>query len=97
MVSVRQASVLPSVPSRLSLTEDALSVQLIVPFTGHIENFHPLRACALPGARKKKIMPAYFFDTSALVKRYHVEEGSEKVDEIFNISERSTAFNLLPF
>ncbi|MFH0933555.1 MAG: type II toxin-antitoxin system VapC family toxin [Nitrospirota bacterium] len=29
-------------------------------------------------------MPAYFFDTSALVKRYHVEEGSEKVDEIFN-------------
>jgi predicted nucleic acid-binding protein len=29
-------------------------------------------------------MPAYFFDTSALVKRYHVEEGSEKIDEIFN-------------
>jgi hypothetical protein len=29
-------------------------------------------------------MPAYFFDTSALVKRYHIEEGSEKVDEIFN-------------
>ena len=32
-------------------------------------------------------MPAYFFDTSALVKRYHVEEGSEKVDEIFNDTE----------
>ena len=29
-------------------------------------------------------MPLYFFDTSALVKRYHVESGSEKVDEIFN-------------
>jgi predicted nucleic acid-binding protein len=29
-------------------------------------------------------MPLYFFDTSALVKRYHVEAGSEKVDEIFN-------------
>jgi hypothetical protein len=29
-------------------------------------------------------MPAYFFDTSALVKRYHVEEGSEKIDQIFN-------------
>ncbi|MBI4688788.1 MAG: type II toxin-antitoxin system VapC family toxin [Nitrospirae bacterium] len=28
-------------------------------------------------------MPLYFFDTSALVKRYHVESGSEKVDEIF--------------
>jgi len=27
-------------------------------------------------------MPLYFFDTSALVKRYHVEAGSEKVDEI---------------
>ena len=29
-------------------------------------------------------MPLYFFDTSALVKRYHVETGSGKVDEIFN-------------
>jgi predicted nucleic acid-binding protein len=29
-------------------------------------------------------MSLYFFDTSALVKRYHVEIGSEKVDEIFN-------------
>jgi len=32
-------------------------------------------------------MPLYFFDTSALVKRYHVEAGSEKVDEIFNDTE----------
>lgn len=32
-------------------------------------------------------MPLYFFDTSALVKRYHVESGSEKVDEIFNASD----------
>lgn len=29
-------------------------------------------------------MPLYFFDTSALVKRYHVEAGSKEVDEIFN-------------
>ncbi|MBI4685129.1 MAG: type II toxin-antitoxin system VapC family toxin [Nitrospirae bacterium] len=29
-------------------------------------------------------MPLYFFDTSALVKRYHIESGSEKVNEIFN-------------
>lgn len=29
-------------------------------------------------------MPLYFFDTSALVKRYHMEIGSEKADEIFN-------------
>lgn len=29
-------------------------------------------------------MPVYFFDTSSLVKRYHIETGSEKVDEIFN-------------
>jgi hypothetical protein len=29
-------------------------------------------------------MPLYFFDTSALVKRYHTEAGSETVDEIFN-------------
>ena len=29
-------------------------------------------------------MPLYFFDTSALVKRYHIETGSENVDEIFN-------------
>lgn len=26
----------------------------------------------------------YFFDTSALVKRYHVEIGSDKVDKVFN-------------
>lgn len=29
-------------------------------------------------------MPLYFFDTSALVKRYHVEEGTELVEKIFN-------------
>lgn len=28
-------------------------------------------------------MAIYFFDTSALVKRYHKEEGSEKVEKIF--------------
>jgi len=28
-------------------------------------------------------MNFYFFDTSALVKRYHAEDGSERVDEIF--------------
>jgi len=45
---------LPSVPFRPFLTEDALSVQLIVPLTGPIEDFHPLRACALPGAPIKR-------------------------------------------
>jgi predicted nucleic acid-binding protein len=29
-------------------------------------------------------MPAYFFDTSALVKRYHVEEGTAAVDRLFD-------------
>ncbi|MEA3396211.1 MAG: type II toxin-antitoxin system VapC family toxin [Chloroflexota bacterium] len=29
----------------------------------------------------------YFFDTSALVKRYHVEAGSDKVDEVFDDEE----------
>lgn len=28
-------------------------------------------------------MPVYFFDTSALVKRYHVEAGSETVNGLF--------------
>jgi len=29
-------------------------------------------------------MALFLFDTSALVKRYHVEVGSDKVDEIFD-------------
>lgn len=29
-------------------------------------------------------MPVYFFDTSALVKRYHVEAGSETVNGLFD-------------
>jgi predicted nucleic acid-binding protein len=29
-------------------------------------------------------MPRYFFDTSALVKHYHIELGSPRVDSIFN-------------
>ncbi len=29
-------------------------------------------------------MPVYFFDTSSLVKRYHVETGSEVIDKLFN-------------
>ena len=28
-------------------------------------------------------MPAYYVDTSALVKRYHVEPGSQRVDQLF--------------
>ena len=28
-------------------------------------------------------MPAYYFDTSALVKRYHIEPGSDRVDRLF--------------
>ena len=41
VISVRQVSALLSVPSRHFLTEDALSVQLIVPLTGPIEDFLP--------------------------------------------------------
>ncbi len=33
-------------------------------------------------------MERYFLDTSALVKRYHVEVGTEKVKEIFERKER---------
>jgi predicted nucleic acid-binding protein len=29
-------------------------------------------------------MPVYFFDTSALVKRYHIEAGSETVNALFD-------------
>jgi predicted nucleic acid-binding protein len=28
-------------------------------------------------------VPAYYFDTSALVKRYHLEQGSERMDQLF--------------
>ena len=28
-------------------------------------------------------MPVYYVDTSALVKRYHIESGSQRVDELF--------------
>jgi predicted nucleic acid-binding protein len=28
-------------------------------------------------------VPAYYVDTSALVKRYHVEPGSQRVDQLF--------------
>lgn len=28
-------------------------------------------------------MPVYYVDTSALVKRYHIEPGSQRVDELF--------------
>jgi predicted nucleic acid-binding protein len=28
-------------------------------------------------------VPAYYFDTSALVKRYHIEPGSDRVDRLF--------------
>ncbi len=28
-------------------------------------------------------MPVYYIDTSALVKRYHLEQGSDRVDQIF--------------
>lgn len=28
-------------------------------------------------------MPVYYVDTSALVKRYHVEPGSDRIDQLF--------------
>lgn len=33
-------------------------------------------------------MRYYFIDTSALVKRYHQEKGTEKIDEIFESKEK---------
>ena len=33
-------------------------------------------------------MKLYFVDTSALVKRYHKEEGTDKIDEIFDLEDR---------
>lgn len=38
-------------------------------------------------------MPLFFFDTSALVKRYHIEPGSGEVDRIFNDSEGAFAIS----
>jgi len=61
---------LPSVPSRHPLTENALSVQLIVPLTGPIEDFHPLRACALPGAPIKKATKLKVFVASSVTKNF---------------------------
>jgi len=29
-------------------------------------------------------MPPYFFDTSALVKRYHIEDGTDRIDQVFS-------------
>lgn len=37
----------------------------------------------------------YFFDTSALVKRYHEEEGTERVDEILNREEAEVLISSL--
>jgi predicted nucleic acid-binding protein len=34
-------------------------------------------------------VPAYYIDTSALVKRYHHERGSERVDDIFRNADAS--------
>lgn len=32
-------------------------------------------------------MPTYFFDTSAIVKRYHAEPGTQRVDDILDAGE----------
>ena len=37
-------------------------------------------------------MPHYFFDTSALVKHYHTELGSPKVDQI--LGEAGATFSI---
>lgn len=40
-------------------------------------------------------MTSYFFDTSALVKRYHDEPGTERVDEILDIHENDVIVSSL--
>lgn len=40
-------------------------------------------------------MKFYFFDTSALVKRYHSEKGTENVDKIFNEEDRALIISSL--
>ena len=37
-------------------------------------------------------MPYYFFDTSALAKRYHYEVGSDKVDKI--LADQKASYHL---
>jgi len=38
-------------------------------------------------------MAFYFFDTSALAKRYMKEEGTDKVDEVFDASDNDVAIS----
>jgi hypothetical protein len=40
-------------------------------------------------------MKFYFFDTSALVKRYHSEKGTENIDKIFNEDDRALIISSL--
>jgi len=40
-------------------------------------------------------MKTYFFDTSALVKRYHEEQGTEQVDEILDDEETAILISSL--
>jgi hypothetical protein len=53
VLAVRQASALPSASFRFIVTDDTLAVQLILPLTGCIEDFH-LRVFAPCRAHKKK-------------------------------------------
>lgn len=40
-------------------------------------------------------MSTYFFDTSALVKRYHQEDGTERVDEILDSTDADVLISSL--
>ncbi len=40
-------------------------------------------------------MKFYFFDTSALVKRYHSEKGTENIDKIFIEDDRAVIISSL--
>ena len=45
-------------------------------------------------AGEGRIMTVYFFDSSALVKRYRYETGSERVSDLFDSAERLTLSRL---
>jgi hypothetical protein len=57
VISVCQASALPSASFRFHLTMNTLAVRLTFPPVGHVRDFHP-KACAHAGRTTKNIPPA---------------------------------------
>lgn len=42
-------------------------------------------------------MPTFYFDTSAIIKRYHKELGSEVLDKIFELKELAFSTHSEPY